>query len=559
MRASQAQLEIKDSIHPTLLITAPAGCGKTEALVLRAEGILERREIGKNQRILVISFSNRAKENIQARLLRRFSSGFVHKHFTITNFHGLSARVIMSHPNILGINRELKLPTTDWVKSELTRRGLSWQQKAIVAEQLRELKSQPLTDEQIEESLVDSGFTTALEVELARRNEQQLTYDDLLRHCEIALGNTLVRSIYRNHFGAVLVDEVQDLTPQQLRLIKLIGGETITYAGDLAQGIYSFTGADPARTIQDIKHNGAHEIVLNESYRSAPRVLELVNSLTSLTNGVQVSSASDTLWSVSGAAAVGVSETDVEEASYIANKVSELYSRFPKTRIGVIARTNRRVGLVRKQLEMHDVQFFNWEDGIHDHSTVTRLKSALSRFQTTEFESAISQLAYLGELTEIESIIDSEEKKFLEEGIEWCLDLLSNGNEPSEISQRLKVGNEVDLANGPGIHLLNGHIGKGQQFDWVFIVGFEEGTIPDFRAKAAEARSEEARILSVMISRARIGVYFSLAKRVTTNYGLRDVEISSFYSSFNQSGMLSPNQFDDWINQNYSELAYEFS
>src|SRR5690606_995707 len=30
-------------------------------------------------------------------------------------------------------------------------------------------------------------------------------------------------------------------------------------------------------------------------------------------------------------------------------------------------------------------------------------------------------------------------------------------------------------AIGPGVHLLNAHTGKGQQFDWVFIVGLEQG------------------------------------------------------------------------------------
>ena len=59
----------------------------------------------------------------------------------------------------------------------------------------------------------------------------------------------------------------------------------------------------------------------------------------------------------------------------------------------------------------------------------------------------------------------------------------------------------------PGVHLLNGHVGKGQQFDWVFIPGLEEGNIPSFLAAERPAEiQEEQRVLLVMLSRARHGV-----------------------------------------------------
>jgi len=66
------------------------------------------------------------------------------------------------------------------------------------------------------------------------------------------------------------------------------------------------------------------------------------------------------------------------------------------------------------------------------------------------------------------------------------------------------------------VHLLTGHVGKGQQFDWVFVAGLEEGVLPDFRS---DDLNEEARILSVMISRARHGVVLSHANVVPTASG----------------------------------------
>lgn len=51
----------------------------------------------------------------------------------------------------------------------------------------------------------------------------------------------------------------------------------------------------------------------------------------------------------------------------------------------------------------------------------------------------------------------------------------------------------------PGLHLLNAHLGKGQQVDWVFVIGLEDGYVPDFRAKTDAELQEEERSLLVML------------------------------------------------------------
>lgn len=79
-------------------------------------------------------------------------------------------------------------------------------------------------------------------------------------------------------------------------------------------------------------------------------------------------------------------------------------------------------------------------------------------------------------------------------------------------------GNET-IATHEDVHCLTGHAGKGQQFDWVFVLGLEDGTIPDFRAKSPESECEEARALSVMISRARIGVFGTYTKGKDYRWG----------------------------------------
>src|SRR5690606_29143442 len=107
----------------------------------------------------------------------------------------------------------------------------------------------------------------------------------------------------------------------------------------------------------------------------------------------------------------------------------------------------------------------------------------------------------------------------LADAISWVLDRFNDGNNVEEVRSRIRVGDQTTLLNAPGIHLLSGHVGKGQQFDWVVVIGFEQDCIPDFRAVTQTAREEEARTFSVMMSRARHGVLVTRSSVVPTNAG----------------------------------------
>ena len=135
----------------------------------------------------------------------------------------------------------------------------------------------------------------------------------------------------------------------------------------------------------------------------------------------------------------------------------------------------------------------------------------------------------------------------------WCLDLLDDGLAPAQIRGRIRVGDITTLLNIPGAHLLTGHIGKGQQFDWVLILGAEDGCIPDFRNLDDDASlQEEARILAVMMSRARHGVVISSADTVPAKSGsVFRKEPSRFLSELqgaltDRAGLLAWFEAVDW-------------
>jgi DNA helicase-2/ATP-dependent DNA helicase PcrA len=104
---------------------------------------------------------------------------------------------------------------------------------------------------------------------------------------------------------------------------------------------------------------------------------------------------------------------------------------------------------------------------------------------------------------------------------------------------------DTDQAVTPGVHLLNAHTGKGQQFDWVFVPGLEEGHVPDFRSVSVEEVHEEQRVLLVMLSRAKTGIAVTRAGELISKKGnpySRDA--SRWWPALVAAATMTPEQFE---------------
>lgn len=513
---TQAQLAIRDHPDRNLLVVAPAGCGKTEVLALRVQGLLERGTATPPRRILILTFSNRARDNIRDRLMSYLNPSAMRDRVSIVNFHGLSARIFRAHASVIGMSPDLIIPDSDWVGERCRSKRLSFQLSGAVQGVLREAKQQAFDDAAVRRHLIDAGLPDALDIESQRVAEGRLTYDDLPRLAELILAHDGVAELYRHHFDAVIVDEFQDLTPQQLRIVNRIGFGKTTYAGDLAQGIYSFAGAQPDEIHRRVREESSTVFEFTESHRSSPAVLSMVNALSALTGGTALKSANPSRWPQGGLAAQIVHETADAEADWAIKCASFVLASAPNHRIGVIARTASRRRFVDDAVAACGLPFYRWDDGLLDTDTARIVKTMLSRLNLAEFQADSDPLEHLRKAAGLGGVQEPSTREALAESLNWCCDLLEQGLAPSAIKSRIRIGNESTLLNMPGVHLLTGHVGKGQQFDWVMVIGAEEGCIPDFRATSDAAKLEEARILSVMLSRARHGAVIMCAQSVPT-------------------------------------------
>ncbi len=549
------QALVRDFLGLSLLIIAPAGCGKTETLALRAKGLLSRQTVKAPQRILVTTFTNRARDNMRDRLSRYLTSREMREAVTVHNFHGLSARIIQAHSNVIGLDpRVLTMPQSDWVGKRCREWGLIGKKINDVQSKISLAKRRGLTDEEVLEELERSGNQYALAIEAQRQSEGLLTYDDLPRLAELILANDEVAALYQRHFGTIIVDEFQDLTPQQLRIVQRIGYKKTTYAGDLAQGIYTFAGAAPEYIKKQLEDECVETIEFTESFRSSPAVLAAVNSLNGLTGGQTLAAADPNSWPSGGLAACLCFKDTNEEARYITQFCQYVFSQeqASQPRIGISARSKQRRRFVDAAIADSGLPHCIWDDGVLDNSVVQKIKSMLRRLSLDEFHNAADPLGLLRQAVSLDSERDPDERTALSSAVDWCFDLLQENVSPETIQKRIQIGGNDSLITRSAVHLLTGHAGKGQQFDWMVVVGLEEGYLPSYYATQAGVSpamlDEEARTLAVMLSRARHGVLVTLSHVVPDDYNPKRVkQPSRFLANLLPVVTSDDQQIRDWL------------
>lgn len=548
------QAQVRDHTGLSLLIIAPAGCGKTETLALRVRGLLDQQAVKTSQRILVATFTKRARDNMHDRLSHYLTPREMREAVTVCNFHGLFARIIQAHSNVIGLDpTRLTMPQHDWVDERcraLKLKGLTNDVKSDISS----VKRRTLNDEQVLAELQRSGNQYASMIEEQRQAESRLTYDDLPRLAELILANDEVAALYQRHFGAIIVDEFQDLTLQQLRIVQRIGYKKTTYAGDLAQGIYAFAGAQPEYVKMELETECSETIEFAESFRSSPAVLTAVNSLNRLTGGQALTAANPGSWPSGGLAAYRQFDRAQEEAKYIRNLCSWILSegRASQQRIGISSRAKYRRRFVDEAIRGSGLPYCIWDDRVLDKSVAQKIRRMLRRISLSEFHSADNQLAFLRQAVSFDNEQDPDERTALSTAIDWCFDLLHKNVDPDIIQGRIQIGDNESLITRSGVHLLTGHAGKGQQFDWMVVVGLEEDYLPSYQAIQAGDNSammdEEARTLAVMLSRARHGVLVTSSDIVPDDYNSkRRKQQSRFLANLFPVVKRDRQQIHDWL------------
>ncbi len=520
----------KLAIKPVLVI-APAGCGKTEALALRAREAIARGDVTAPRKVLAVTYSNKAKANLAARMRECIGPGW-RERVWVANFHGLAARIVKAHGDALGIPRDVILPEDPWRRRTRRELGITWNNSESFDAALTAAKFDPVDDDEVWARLTDTDHSAALAYEAALRSEARLDYDDLIRHAARLLAIPAIARLYQTHFGLVLVDEVQDLSMMQYGIVSAVGADRVTYAGDPAQGIYSFAGADPDGVFAKIRAQEPEVVEFDTSYRSSPAVLRTVNALASEMTATQLVCANPDRWTDDGHV-LGLSHenTDAEALGVIGLIAGIL--RDPVATVGVVLRRSSRADGLRSAARDAAIPFEDWALATHV-PTIVELLHRMHPRASKLADSDAERLVHLDQLCR--DSIEADDADTLDElagAIEQLEEAIADTTTLEDALAGCRVSPDPEASVAPGLHLLTGHKGKGQEFDWVVILGLEVGHIPDFRNEGPDDVAEELRILHVMASRARYGLIFTYSGSTWTRRGWRKSRASPWLGLIN--------------------------
>ena len=364
---------------------------------------------------------------------------------------------------------------------------------------------------------LDAGdMARLLDVYEDAKNERGvIDFEDILIYlCGMLQERADVASIVRKQYRSFVVDEFQDVNLLQARLLDLwLGGRhDVCVVGDVAQTIYSFTGAFPDYlTGFGRKHPGARIVELTRDYRSTPQIVSLANDVLARSSQregtVRLSSQRD------GGAQVAYRtyDDDRAEAEGVAASIADLIAggTAPHS-IAVLMRTNGQSQAFEEALGARGIPvavaggkpFFARDDV---RTAISRLRAAAAAATDDGSVGEIVRdvLSGVGWAPEAPSgQAGSERWSNMNAIVGWADDSQAETLAAfvAELDERVAYQVEPDKS---GVELATIHAAKGLEWDAVFLVGVAEGLLPISYAKTAAAREEERRLLYVAVTRAR--------------------------------------------------------
>lgn len=288
------QREAVTADRTNLLVFAGAGSGKTRVLVSRIAWLIAVENVMKRE-IMAVTFTNKAAGEIRARLARMLDEPVPH-YMWVGTFHSLCARFLRENADRAGLRKTFPIydgsDQKSLVKRLLKDRGLNSKEFSPrdVLSFIEGCKGRGLRadDVQLEPWQTQKQYYPNL-LEIYRDYENALKrsgacdYTELLlRTYEVLRDDAETREMMQRRFSEILIDEFQDTSTLQFRLVRLLAGPEchVTAVGDDDQSIYGWRGADFRNIMNFPKTFSPVKIVtLDQNYRSTGNILTAANSV----------------------------------------------------------------------------------------------------------------------------------------------------------------------------------------------------------------------------------------------------------------------------------------
>lgn len=342
-----------------VLIIAGAGSGKTRMICHRIAHML-RKGIPE-EHILALTFTNKAAQEMASRV--RQLTGENLPNLVTSTFHAFGMRILARHCHLLGYTRKFT------IYDGADRISL-----------LREVMLEEDLDPQAFD--LDAMLHLFGEVKMGRANWNRDTakivphlyavyhehmalynafdFDDLIvKPIELFTRFPEVLAEYRQQYTHVMVDEFQDTSLEQYRMVHLLAEESrnLCVVGDDDQSIYSWRGAN-YRNIMLFESDFPErkEIKLERNYRSTGTILKAANEL--IVHNTQRKEKA--LWTESGSGGRIVMHHPADEDEEVESIIREMRRISFEQQVGwdafgILVRTNHLIPMMENALMLASI------------------------------------------------------------------------------------------------------------------------------------------------------------------------------------------------------------
>ncbi|NMM95680.1 DNA helicase II [Bifidobacterium sp. DSM 109960] len=475
-----AQLAAATALDGPVRIIAGAGAGKTRTVTRRIAHACVSGEWDAS-RVLAVTFSVKAAAEMRLRL----ESLGVGDQVTVATFHSAALRQLRRvwpevceapFPRLVEDARDITMRAMrrvgladrlDDLTVQAVRDEINWAKISLVAPS--EVERVAAAVERCAPAGIDASrfadIYDAYELEKTARGE--MDFDDiLLMMCHVLEEFDDQASAIRRSIGWLTVDEYQDVSPLQHRLMRLWLGDNrnVCVVGDPAQTIYSFAGAssyDLLAFADEFRPLSA-DIRLDTDYRSTPQVVNYANRVLAASpirqDYLRLHSAREAGSRVSRK----VYETDMLEAQGVASRIAKLVANGANpSDCAILTRINAQQAVCCSALRAE------------------RLGYRVRRDSGWTSSSPVADLEAAGQIALAETMREQDDAAVRKLG-------------------RVTVSTI--------------HAAKGLEFKHVFVIGCSEGLLPYGSARQGEELEEERRLMYVAITRAEDTLHMSYAR-----------------------------------------------
>ncbi|PVZ08492.1 ATP-dependent helicase [Actinomycetospora cinnamomea] len=531
-------------------VLAGAGTGKTRTITRRIAHLVGAGHVGSGQ-VLAVTFTARAAGEMRTRLRALGVDGPGRPPVQARTFHAAALRQLRYFwPRVVGgapwevLDGKLRLvgqaaqragaPTTRESLRDLASE-IEWAKASLVpADDYAGAAGRAGRDVPAPVEQVAAVYAT---YESLKNRAEVLDFDDLLLHTAAALEeHPEVAHEFHERYRCFVVDEFQDVTPAQHRLLRawLGGRDDLTVVGDANQTIYSFAGASPSYLLDFPRVFPEATVVrLVRDYRSTPQVVAAANTVIGAARGCAAGSRLRLEGQRPPGPAPDFAEHDDEpaEAAAMAVAVRELIDDgVPPAEIAVLYRVNAQSEVYEQALGDAGIayqvrggeRFFGRTEV---RTAVAALRTAAARAPEDATGAGMVSLvrAVLGE----QGLTDEppagaagqgaarqrwESLRALAELAEELVATVPDADLGAFLAELTTRAQAQHPPTVQGVTLASLHAAKGLEWDAVFLVGLTDGTLPIQHAEGDDAAiEEERRLFYVGVTRARVHLRLSWA------------------------------------------------